>query len=362
MFSQWSQWKRPLGLALGVFALALTPTAGAQQPVVLGEVERGPFIDEYRLNGSVVARQRSDVSVPIGGLVVERLVEIGDRVERGDLLLRMDDELARLERERAQAEASEAQARLEEARRLAEEARSVGAGNNIARTELRRRESEVGIAEAMLQRTRASESLAAARVARHRITAPIDGVVSSRSIDVGQWVDPGTAVFSVVDTDELWLDFQAPQAAYPLLDESTSLRVQGYASQPAHEASIATWLPVTDSQARTFLLRARAPDTLSLTPGMAVSGVLRLAREQQMLWVHRDAVNRYPEGRTTVWVAQPKGDELYTVTEKRIEIAGTAGDQTYVSSGLTGDEMIVTRGNESLREGAEVELAERTAR
>ncbi len=362
MFSKWSQWKRYPGLAFGVFAMVFTHLSEAQQPVVLGQLQRGPLIDEYRLNGSVVARQRSEVSVPIGGLVVERLIDVGDRVERGELLLRMDDELARLEHERAKAEASEAEARLEEARRLAEEARSVGAGNNIARTELRRRESEVGIAEAMLQRARASESLAAARVVRHRITAPIDGVVSSRSVDVGQWVDPGTAVFSLVDTDELWLDFQTPQAAYPLLDESAVLNVQGYVNESVHQAPIVTWLPVTDSQARTFLLRAQAPESLGLTPGMAVSGVLRLTRAQQMLWVHRDAVNRYPEGRTTVWVAQPKGDGLYTVTEKRIEIAATAGDQSYISSGLAGGELIVIRGNESLREGAEVEPAERTAR
>lgn len=362
MFGTRRQRTQPFRLAIGASLLALAQMVQAQQPVVLANVERGPLIEQYQLNGSVVARQRSDVSVPIGGLITERLVEVGDQVKRGDLLLRLDDELAAIELQRAQAETSEAQGRLEEARRLVEEARSVGAGNNLARTELRRRESEATVAQAALQRAQANQSLAAARLARHRILAPIDGVISSRSVDIGQWVDPGTAVLTVVDSDDLWLDFQVPQAALPLLDEQASLQVNGYADQPLADASVATWLPVTDSQARTFLLRAHAPQTLSLTPGMAVSGVLRLARDDDMLWVDRDAVNRYPEGRTTVWVAEPAGDGRFTVTEKRIEIAHTAGDQTFVSAGLAGNEQVVTRGNESLREGAEVELAERTAR
>lgn len=360
--STWSQWKRSLCLAVGVCALPLMQSALAQQPVVLGKVERGPFIEEYQLNGSVVARQRSDVSVSIGGLITERLADIGDRVRRGDPLLKMDDDIARLEHQRTQAETSEAQGRLQEARRLVEEARSVGAGSNIARTEVQRRESEAAIAEATLKRAQASQSLAAARLARHEIAAPIDGVVSDRSVDVGQWVDPGTAVFAVIDTEHVWLDFQVPQAAFPLLDEQAVLRVQGYPGDPRLDADIVTWLPVSNSQARTFLLRAQAPDDLSWSPGMAVSGMLSLERQEQMLWVDRDAVNRYPEGRTTVWVAQPEGKDRYTVTEKRIEIAGSTADRVYVSDGLTGDEQIVVRGNESLREGVEVEPAERTGR
>lgn len=362
MLGTWRHRTQQFCLVLGAGVLGLACSAQAQQPVVLGSVEQGPLIEDYQLSGSVVARQRSEVSVSLAGLVTERLVEVGDRVKRGDVLLRLDDELAAIELQRAQAETSEAQGRLEETRRLVDEARSVGAGNNIARTELRRRESEARIAQAALQRAQASQSLAAARLARQQVLAPIDGVVSSRNVDVGQWVEPGTAVLALVDTENLWLDFQAPQAAFPLLNNRADLQVRGYADQAWEKASIMTWLPVTDGQARTFLLRANAPQALQLTPGMAVSGRLRLAREQQMLWISRDAVNRYPEGRTTVWVAEPAGNGRYTVTEKRIEIADTVGDQAFVSAGLAGNEQIVTRGNESLREGAEVELAERTAR
>lgn len=66
-----------------------------------------------------------EISVSIGGLVRERVVDIGTQVSRGDLLLRLDDELARLAHDRAAAEVREAEKRLAEAQRLLDQARSV---------------------------------------------------------------------------------------------------------------------------------------------------------------------------------------------------------------------------------------------
>lgn len=343
-------------------ALALLCTnAAAERPrVALAEVERTPFIEEIALNGTVTALQRSHVSVAVSGLVLERHVDTGDRVERGDLLLRLDDELARLERDRAAAEAHEAASRLAEARRVAEEARSVRGGRSIAATEVSRRESEAGIAEAALARYRAAEQLEAARLQRHRIVAPISGIVSERAVETGQWVEPGVPVFTLVNPDALLIDFQVPQQAMATLDDASELILEGPDGTSGKAAEIASWLPVTDPSARTFLLRAKPPAEFLLVPGMAVSATLRLVRRDEALAVSRDAVNRYPEGRTTVWIAEPAEDAgAFTVREQRIAIIGTAGDQVFVGEGLSGSERVVSRGNESLRDGAEVMLAER---
>lgn len=333
----------------------VTLVAHAERPrVVLGEVERGPLIEEIALNGTVTAQQHVDVSVSIGGLVRERAVDIGARVARGDLLLRLDDELARLEHDRAAAETHEAEKRLAEAQRLLEQARSVGGGRIIPATEQARRASEVGIAEAALGRARAAERLQAARLRRHALHAPFDGIVSARAADAGQWVEPGDAVFTLVDTADLMLDFQVPQQAFDLLGADTALMV-AVPGTGEQAASIATWLPVTDPRARTFLLRARAPEGSRLMPGMAVSATLRLVRDGRALSVTRDAINRYPDGRVTVWVAEPAGEDgVLRVREQRVRVSGSAGGRVFVSEGLSGGERIVTRGNETLRNGAEV--------
>lgn len=344
---------------VSLWALALASSlAFAEYPrVEIAGVERAPMLQEISLNGTVIALQRSEVSVSVAGLVAERKAETGDRVERGALLLTLDDELARLEHERSKAETREAENRLREARRVLEEARSVRGGRAIPATEVSRRESEAGIAEAALARVRATEQLQAARLRRHAVHAPIGGVVSARAVETGQWVEPGTAVFTLVDTDDLLIDFQVPQEALARLDDTAQLLLQTPAGP--RQAGIASWLPVADDRARTFLLRARPPQESGLVPGMAVAATLQLTREQEALSVSRDAINRYPDGRVTVWVARPADDsKVFTVSEQRIRVIGSAGGRIYVSEGLDGTEQVVTRGNEALRSGLEVTLAE----
>lgn len=351
--------RRSINRHLGVWALALFALAANAQParVVLGEVEHGPLIEEVALNGTVTAQRNVDISISIGGLVRERVADVGTRVSRGDLLLRLDDELAHLEHDRATAEVREAEKRLSEARRLLEQARSVSGGRVIPATEQARRTSEVGIAEAALGRARATERLQAARLRRHALHAPFDAIVSARAADVGQWLEPGDAVFTLVDTADLLIDFQVPQQAFHQLGPHAALwvNVSDVGQRPA---AISTWLPVTDVQARTFLLRAHPPEGARLVPGMAVSASLRLVRDEKALAVARDAINRYPDGRVTVWVAEPAGSEgVHRVREQRVQVRGSTGDKVFVGEGLSGRERIVTRGNEALRDGLEVRVA-----
>lgn len=353
------RWNRCVSRHIGVWAIAFIAMAANAQSlrVVLAEVEREPLVEEIALNGTVTARRNVDISVSIGGLVHERVVDISNRVSRGDLLLRLDDELARLEHDRIRAEVREAEKRLAETQRLLEQARSAGGGRVIPATEQARRTSEVGIAEAALGRARAAERLQEARLRRHALHAPFDALVSARAADVGQWLEPGDAVFTLVDTADLLIDFQVPQQAYHLLGPNTVLFIDipGTGARPAE---IATWLPLTDVQARTFLLRANLPEGAGLVPGMAVSAMLQLVRSAEALSVARDAINRYPDGRVTVWVAEPAGDSgLHRVREQVVRVGGSSGDRVFVTDGLMGGERIVTRGNEALRDGLEVSTA-----
>lgn len=351
-----ARWRCYIKRNICLCALAfISIAANAQSPrVVLGEVERGPLVEEIALNGTVAAQRNVEISVSIGGLVRERVVDIGTRVSRGDLLLRLDDELPRLEHDRSKAEVREAEKRLAEAQRLLDQARSVSGGRVIPATEQARRSSEVGIAEAALGRTRAAERLQAARLRRHALHAPFDAIVSARAADVGQWLEPGDAVFTLVDTADLLLDFQVPQQAFHLLGPKAALFVD-IPDAGKRPADITIWLPLTDVQARTFLLRARPPADAHLVPGMAVSATLRLVRNEEALSVARDAINRYPDGRVTVWVAEPAGDAgTHRVREQLVRIGGSAGDKVFVSEGLKGSERVVTRGNETLRDGIEV--------
>ncbi|WP_372958035.1 efflux RND transporter periplasmic adaptor subunit [Marinobacter sp.] len=353
-----------LGQLLLVWGLLLPVTTLAQQPpgVRLAEVEERPVYEETRLNGTVSSLRASRLSASVAGLVSGLGVDVGDRVGEGDTVVTLDDEQARHALTSARARQQEAEASLAEARRRVEEARSVGAGRNIARTELSARESELAVAEAALASARAELSRFRTDLERHRISAPFEGVVSSRSADIGEWVTPGDELMTLVDPDNLRLDFQVGQDYFGQLNDDTELLLTSHVRDPV-TLEIASRVPVTDPASRPFLLRATAPVDTPLMPGMSVSALLRVSTGEQGLTVPRDALNRYPEGRVTVWVAEPAEEEnRYTVTERRVETGAGFRDQVEVAEGLEAGQRVVSRGNEALDEGMTVRVSERSAR
>nr|WP_284047963.1 efflux RND transporter periplasmic adaptor subunit [Marinobacter sp. ATCH36] len=353
-----------MGVLVGLGCFVLSHAQAQDRPgVELERVDTSDIISEVSLNGTVNALRTSRLSTAVAGLVEDVRVETGDRVTGGDLLMGLDDEQAEFELESVRAEVSEARARLEEAQRRLAEARSVGAGRNIAATEVSARESEVATTEAALARLRAEEKRHQVVLARHRIEAPFDGVVSNRTSDLGEWVTPGDELLTLVDTTNLRLDFRVPQDYYQRITDDSELLVQARGmNQKPVPVTIESLVPVSDTQARTFLLRATGPEDLDVLPGMAVRAVLRVSTGEQGLTVSRDAINRYPDGRITVWIAETSDEDLYEVREKRVEVGSSFDNRMEILSGLEGDEQVVIRGNESLEDGARVRLAERGSR
>lgn len=343
-----------------LLCLAARVALAQQAPgVQLETVSEEPIIQEVALNGTVNPLRLSRISPAVAGLLDTVRVETGDRVSKGEILIELDDEQAVYELAAARAEVSQARALLTEAERRLNEARSVGAGRNIAATEVLSRESEVVAARAGLARLEAVLNRMDARVRRHHVRAPFDGVVSARSRDLGEWVTPGDELLRLVDTTNLRLDFQVPQDYFSRVDDRSSLLVGQQNSLT--EATISARIPVTDPQSRTFLLRALPPEATSFWPGMAVQGLLRVSTGKAGLTVSRDAINRYPEGRVTVWIATEGEGETYSVSEKRVRLGTAFQGRIEVTSGLSGGEQVVVRGNESLTEGIVVRIAERSA-
>ena len=344
--------------ALALLALILPVAAPAEAPPVrLGTVERAPVFEEVRLNGTVEALRSAGISASVAGLVDDLAVDAGDRVAAGEHLVGLDAEAARAEADAARAAVREGEAALAEARRRFQEAESMGAGRNIPATEVRARESAVTQAEAELARLQAEARRAGVILKRHRVAAPFAGVVSTRSVDLGEWVTPGDELLRLVDTDHLRIDFPVPQPYYRRLNEDAELRLRTGPDETV-AARIVARIPVSDSAARTFRLRTEPPSTFVALPGMAVEGLLRIDTGREAPTVSGDALNRYPDGRVTVWVAEPAGEGRFEVREQRVETGLRFGEQVAIRSGLEGGERVVTHGNEALNPGMTVRRAD----
>ncbi|MEF8793099.1 efflux RND transporter periplasmic adaptor subunit [Thiohalorhabdus sp.] len=352
---------RGMGLrALVLLGLvALPPVAPAQDDapeVATATAETAPIVREVRLTGTVTSPRVARVSTSVAGQVARVHIDSGDRVGTGADLAELDPKLASLQLRRDRAAVAEAEAELADARRRLEEARRLAQEKNIPASEVRSREAQVRIQEAALQRLQAEAAHQQERVARHRIAAPFDGVVSDKLTAPGEWIDPGTAVVELVAMDGLRLDFPAPQAHYPRIDTDTPVTVSLEAlGNRAIDAYVGATIPVSDPEARTFTVRIYPEaDELAITPGMSARATLRLATGREGVVVPRDALLRYPDGRVTVWTVANGGEA--TAREQTVETGLSFDGRVEIRSGIEAGARVVTRGNEALEPGQSVRL------
>ena len=340
--------------ALGIGVPALGQETA---PVTVAQPELRRAVEQVDLTGSFTARRAAQLSPRLSGLVETIDIDAGDEVAAGDVIVRLDDRLAELQLAQAEAAVAQARASFDEAVRLRDEALRLSEDRFLPETEIQARKSGVQVARAALDVASAERDTAAERLERHSIVAPFDGVIARRLTEAGEWVETGTAVAELVAVDHLWLDVQAPQRLWPRLRQQTNVSVVMDAlGGRTFNAEIAARVPVSNPNARTFLLRLVLPDAdADITPGMSARALLRLTGDADALLVPRDALIRYPDGTITVFVIDDS-DSPPRVRQREVTIGRVDGDRAVVESGLESDQAVVVRGNEVLNDGDAVRV------
>lgn len=346
--------------ALLSYLTSIVELSAGDGPNVMVEhaVER-PLIEEARLSGSVVSPQIAKLSVQISGQVETFSVELGDHITTGAEILRLDSELETLALAEAQAATEKVREELSDARRRLAASQKLSKSGAVPEDEIESLSSEVRVDEAEFKRIQAQERRWQARLRRHQITAPFDGVISRKWTESGEWLDPGDPVIELTNVTKLYIDFQTPQSVWEKIDPKTEILIKLDAHPGRMYKGKIDWLmPVANAQTRTFQLRASVEDeTASLAPGMSASALLRLNSGKQGVTVPRDAILRHPDGRIVVWVAKRDGESVI-VSERRVETGIQFEGMVAISEGLSPGELIVVRGNESLRNDQNVTIHE----
>lgn len=354
-----------LGLILSCLAFALlcpddnAHAAADLPPVVIAQSGRAAVVQEITVTGSVTSPRVAQISTRIAGSIVAMNVEVGDVVDKGQHLLVLDDELSTIALQGARATLRATHAELDDAQRLLAEARRLELDSTIAKTEVLAREAAVNIKAAAVERSEADVRQAAAVLERHVLKAPFAGTISRKSSNPGEWVVPGTPVLELVATDNLRIDFQVPQEAYPHLSVGMAIAVR-LDALPGREVQghIIGVVPLSDDELRSFLVLCRLDaSTAAIAPGMSARGILRLQSDRDGVVVPRDAVLRHADGRVTVWLIDRHGRGV-SVSERVITIGRSFAGLVEVKEGLDPGMEVVVRGNERLQQGQRVSIVE----
>lgn len=348
-------------LPLALLAPGLSPPAYGQEarlaPVRVVVAQERVVQQEIAYAGSVAALRSASLSPATVGLVDQLFVDAGDRVEKGDVLLMLDDELARFQLDSEEATARRAEQAVADARRRLAEARALKKKQTIAETAVRDLESEVIEDEAELARVRAVAQRSRATLTRHALKAPFAGVISARSTDLGEWVTPGITVFELVSTEQLTVDLQVSEAYLGAIAPGAPLTL-GFSGGASVAATVSAIVPVTDPVSRTFLVRARADEAHpAMFPGGSVTANIALDSGRRGTAIPRDAVLRYSDGRSVAWVVE-RVDGVDRADE-RLVVTGLSFDGLIeIRSGVEPGERVVVAGNEALRDDQTVRILE----
>jgi membrane fusion protein (multidrug efflux system) len=322
--------------------------------------------------GSFQADESSDVAPESSGRVLATPVDVGQRVPKGAVLIRIQavDANLRLEEARAAVQRADANLKLAEsqnslAQTTAKRNEALLKGGLIpqttadeARTQAETSANNVLVARASLAQVKAQLALAEKAVADVVVVAPFDGYISRRHVAAGEFVQPSTAVVTLLRTDPLRLQLTIPsvQASQVAVGQGVTARVDAFPGK-TFEGRITAVNPLIAAESRSFIVEAKVPNPKGeLKPGMfAVASIDQGRTERAMLVPKRAVIEDVNTNSFRVFVIDP--DNMARVRVVQLAARQNQADSTKILTGIKEGERVATSNLADLYDGAVVTSA-----
>jgi membrane fusion protein (multidrug efflux system) len=296
--------------------------------------------------GSVVAVQGVTVAADLPGLVDQISFESGKRVNRGDVLVRLDTK-----QESAQLAAALAQRDL--ARVQFQRARGLRAQDIVAQEVVDQNAAEYKQAEARVGEIRAT-------IERKTIRAPFTGVLGIREVNRGQYLAGGAPIVSLQALQPVYVQFTVPQQEVAKLRSTGVVTVTSDGFAGTETGRVTAVDSQVDEATRNVTVQATFENRdLRMHPGMYVQAQLARGMEATVLTLPASAISYAPFGDSIFIVEDmkdPKGNTYKGVRQQFVKLGGSRGDVVAVLTGLKAGEEVVTSGVFKLRPNAAVQV------
>jgi RND family efflux transporter MFP subunit len=365
-----------LFVAVLVIRIVLLVTKGAgnnQQfqasavAVEVGMVTYGPIEDIRQFTGSVYPYNQYIVAPKVSGRVIQIRKRIGDRVERGELIARIDDaEYVQALREAeaslkiAEASVAESASQLELARQEKERMESLRDKNlastaemDAALTNYLAQESRHKLAQAQVEQREAALKTSKIRLGYTQLAASRPGFIGERFVDEGALLAPNTAVVSVIEIDSVIVRTTITERDYGLIEAGQPVEVTVDAfSDKSFPGRVSRIAPMLQEASRVAQMEVEVQnDFLLLKPGMFAGVSVMIASKERAQTVPSEAVVSRGEERGIFTVQSGESIAHYVPVETGIV---TPRLTEIVSPHVAG--LVVTLGQHLLNDGSPVLL------
>lgn len=318
--------------------------------VVVASVQEKMMAPSASAPGSVISMNDSRIASEVTGKIIS-IVEVGDIVEKNGVIAVVDNAPAQLTVRERKAEVSRLAAR---ANFLSERyKRFSDLGDDIG-------ESENSLLQMRSERDEAQQQVNSAQVAleraefildRTKIRSPFGGRVVARSVQVGEYANPGTEIARIVDTTNLEVRTQASASLVAALSPGDRLNISK--GVETVEGTVRAIVPVGDEISRTLEMRVSLPEQTDWFVGAAVRVTVPSALPRLAVAAPRDALHIRNDSIDVFRIGDNNKAEKIAVT-----LGVAEGNLIEVIGDIAPGDRLVVRGGERLNDGQVVDIAE----
>ena len=340
--------------AVVFLAAALVAGCGGQEEVV--ETPRTVLVtrvgsqvdDPASLAGEIRARHETELGFQVAGRMVERQAEVGERVERGALLARLEPDDLQARERAAGAQLAAAEAELGRARADQARFRVLAEDQLVSRSTLDTQNAAATAAQGQVDAARAELELARNQAGYTRLLAPADGVIAARHAETGQVLGAGQSVFTLAADGDREVVFAIAEGQLQLISPGDPVQVEPWTGDGSRlDAVVREVAPAADPTTRTWQVRATIDAPVGAVELGQSARVFLPDGDTDALSVPLAALQPGPDGGKSVFVLGPDS----SLELRPVEAGAYGAHGVPVTAGLQAGEWVVAAGGHLLREG-----------
>ncbi|MGO9931752.1 MAG: efflux RND transporter periplasmic adaptor subunit [Steroidobacteraceae bacterium] len=314
-------------------AAALRPSL----TVTTAKAERSVLPAVIEASGAIAAWQEASISARVAGLALVSVdANVGDVIRKGQVLARFDDADVRAEVAKAEANLAQSEANAQQADSYRDRALAVGKSGALSEQSLLQSTTQAAMADAQVAQAKATLVAARLKLAYTAVTAPDNGVVSSRSAVLGVVAQAGTELFRFIRQGRLEWRAELNPAQVSAIKAGLAVNVHLPDGQSA-TGRVRQLAPTLSSDTRLVLAYVDLDHAASARPGMYASGTIQTAIRDITTVPGESIVIR--DGRP--YVLRLNGNE---VQQLAVEVGVRQGRLAEIISGVAPGDLVVVRG------------------
>ena len=353
--------RRAYGFAIVIFSLGVLAGCNEEKheaekivrPVKVVEVAAASDVRDLQYSGAVKSRTEMNLGFRVAGKIIERRVNVGDRVKQGDVLARLDTTDLELAVTSAEATLAAAEKAVETAEIANRRAETLYRKDAVPKATVE--QTALSLEQAVSNRTAAASSLDQAKnqLSYTDLKSDREGIVTTINADRGQVVAQGTPVVTVAADDQKEVEIAVPENDIAGFKPGKQVEATFWAdSKLVLSGKVREVSGSADARSRTFLVRVSLPNDPRVLLGMTATVTAEVANPGFGITIPLTALAK-KDGGEIVWTVDRRGE---TVHARSVKLGDFAGDGVHVSEGLKSGDIVVAAGTQFMSENLKVKL------